>query len=87
MNQPDFPRITLENIRRTLLVFDSLTDPELRLVAANQLVFDVEALAAKVGIDVRRYDGDAVVVWACVSAGRPSASFASTVSIPCSCRL
>ena len=49
MNQPDFQRITLENIRRTLLVFDSLTDPELRLVAANQLVFDVEALAAKVG--------------------------------------
>ena len=49
MTAPDFPRITLENLRRTLLVFDSLTDPELRLIAANQLVLDAETFAAKVG--------------------------------------
>jgi hypothetical protein len=57
---PDFPRITLENLRRTLLVFDSLTDPELRLIAANQMVLDSEMLAAKVGYwaDALRRDVD-----------------------------
>ena len=44
----DFPRITLENIRRTLMAFDHLTDPELKLIAANQLVLDAEKLACKV---------------------------------------
>ena len=59
MTVPDFPRITLSNIKRTLLVFDSLTDPELRLVAANQMVLDAEMLAAKVGYwaDALRRDG------------------------------
>ena len=45
----DFPRITLENIRRTLMVFDHLTDPELKLIAANQLVLDAVTFSAKVG--------------------------------------
>ena len=45
----DFPRITLEIIRRTLMVFDHLTDPELKLIAANQLVLDAYMMAAKVG--------------------------------------
>ena len=44
----DFPRVTLENIRRTLMVYDHLTDPELRLIAANQLVLDAEMMACKV---------------------------------------
>ena len=60
MNAPDFPRITLMNIKRTLLVFDSLTDPELKIIAANQLVLDAETFAAKVGYwaDALRRDGD-----------------------------
>ena len=45
----DFPRVTLENIRRTLMVFDHLTDPELKLIAANQLVLDAVTFSAKVG--------------------------------------
>ena len=48
MPSHDFPRITLENIRRTLMVYDHLTDPELRLIAANQLVLDAEMMAVKV---------------------------------------
>ena len=44
----DFPRITLENIRRTLMVYDHLTDPELKLIAANQLVLDAEMLAVDI---------------------------------------
>jgi hypothetical protein len=45
---PDFPRITLLNIKRTLLVFDSLHDTELKLLAAQQLVLDAEMMAVKV---------------------------------------
>ena len=45
----DFPRITLENIRRTLMVFDQLSNPELKLLAAQQLVLDAVTFSAKVG--------------------------------------
>lgn len=60
MTQPDFPRFTLENLRRGLIAYDAMVDPVLKLLLAQQMVMDAEQFAAKVSYwadNLRRQHG------------------------------